>query len=79
MKPAPKVDVITMSPFLSLPSSWATASDDTGLELELDAPLTPADVVRGLVQAGCEVDEIRPERKGLEEVFLELVAKEPAP
>ena len=54
------------------------AADETGLELELDAPLTPADVVRILVQAGCEVDEIRPERKGLEEVFLDIVAREDA-
>jgi ABC-2 type transport system ATP-binding protein len=55
------------------------AADDTGLELELERPFTPADVVRGLVKAGCDVDEIRPERKGLEEVFLELVAKEEGP
>ena len=54
------------------------AADETGLELELDAPLTPADVVRSLVQAGCAVDEIRPERKGLEEVFLDIVAREDA-
>jgi hypothetical protein len=55
------------------------AADDTGFEIELDEPLTPADVVRLLVENGCSVDEIRPERKGLEEVFLELVAREDAP
>ena len=55
------------------------ASDDTGLEIELDAPVTPSDVVRLLVEHGCSVDEIRPERKGLEEVFLELVAREDQP
>jgi ABC-2 type transport system ATP-binding protein len=54
------------------------AADDTGLELELDDPLAPADVIRELVKAGCDVDEIRPERKGLEEVFLDIVAKEDA-
>jgi ABC-2 type transport system ATP-binding protein len=54
------------------------SADDTGLELELDYPLAPADVTRELFKAGCDVDEIRPERKGLEEVFLDIVAKEDA-
>ena len=54
------------------------AADDTGLEIELEEPMTASDVVFWLVGRGCAVDEIRPERKGLEEVFLELVAGEGA-
>jgi ABC-2 type transport system ATP-binding protein len=52
------------------------AADETGLEIELEEPMTASDVVFLLVEKGCAVDEIRPERKGLEEVFLELVAQE---
>jgi hypothetical protein len=37
-----------------------------------------ARMVRGLVQAGCEVEEVRPERLALEEVFLSLVREERA-
>ena len=62
-----------------VPAINVVAADDTGLEIELEPPLTPADVVRALVGHGWSVDEIRPERKGLEEVFLELVAREDAP
>jgi ABC-2 type transport system ATP-binding protein len=51
-------------------------ADDSGLEIELEEPMTASDVVFLLVEKGCAVDEIRPERKGLEEVFLELVAGE---
>ena len=36
-----------------------------------------AALVRALVDAGCDVHEVRPERLGLEEVFLRLVRTEP--
>ena len=48
-------------------------------EVELGGPLEAGTVVRHLVEAGCDVEEVRPERKGLEEVFLELVAQEGSP
>lgn len=47
--------------------------DEVGLLLELGPDASPAGVTRALVESGCEVDEIRPERMGLEEVFLRLV------
>lgn len=50
--------------------------DGAGFEVELREGLDSAAVVRRLVEAGCAVQEIRPERMGLEEVFLELVAQE---
>jgi ABC-2 type transport system ATP-binding protein len=51
-------------------------ADQSSLVIEPGAGLDAAAVVRALVEAGCAVDEIRPERMGLEEVFLELVAQE---
>ena len=49
---------------------------ESALEIELGVGLDAAVVVRILVECGCAVDEIRPERMGLEEVFLELLAQE---
>jgi ABC-2 type transport system ATP-binding protein len=49
---------------------------ESSFEVELRPPLEAPEVVRHLVEAGCDVEEIRPERRGLEEVFLELVAEE---
>jgi len=52
------------------------SAQQSGLEIELGAGLDAAAVVRTLVESGCAVDEIRPERMGLEEVFLELLKQE---
>jgi ABC-2 type transport system ATP-binding protein len=52
------------------------SAQQCGLEIELGAGLDAAAVVRALVESGCAVDEIRPERMGLEEVFLELLTHE---
>ena len=52
------------------------SAEQSGLEIELGAGLDVAAVVRTLVESGCAVDEIRPERMGLEEVFLELLKQE---
>lgn len=49
---------------------------EASFEVELTGQLEAGTVVRHLVEAGCAVEEVRPERKGLEEVFLELVARE---
>lgn len=50
------------------------ATDDGVVVAEGDAP----EVTRRLVEAGCDVHEVRPERMGLEEVFLRLVRNDPA-
>jgi len=50
--------------------------EQSSLEIEPGTGLDAAAIVRALVESGCAVDEIRPERMGLEEVFLELVAQE---
>ena len=53
---------------------WTVDATDTGVLVgEAGAP----EVVRRLVEAGCDVHEIRPERLGLEEVFLRLVRRDP--
>ena len=50
--------------------------DESSLEIEPGTGLDAAAIVRALVESGFAVDEIRPERMGLEEVFLELVEQE---
>lgn len=46
--------------------------------VDLHGAADPSTLVRALVEAGCAVAEIRPERLGLEEVFLRLVREEGA-
>ncbi|RKZ13575.1 hypothetical protein DRQ53_05995 [bacterium] len=49
---------------------------DSSFEIELGPGIDAAALVSALVGSGCAVSEIRPERMGLEDVFLELVARE---
>ena len=54
------------------PEPDAGPSDDAVL-VSTDPGVANAAIVRALVNAGCDVEEIRPERLGLEEVYLRLV------
>ena len=53
-------------------------ADATSLRVRQSGDRDAADAVRVLVEAGCSVHEVRPERMGLEEVFLRLVRSDPA-
>lgn len=46
---------------------------EDSLRVSAGASASTAEIVRALVHGGCEIDEVRPERLGLEEVFLRLV------
>jgi ABC-2 type transport system ATP-binding protein len=52
------------------------SAEQSSMVIEPGAGLDAAEVVKALVLSGCAVDEVGPERMGLEEVFLELVAQE---
>jgi len=52
-------------------------SDADSVRVRQSGDSGAADAVRELVAAGCSVHEVRPERMGLEEVFLRLVRSDP--
>lgn len=57
----------------SLPGVHLESGSDDAFLVSTDPGVQNAAIVRALVSAGCDVEEIRPERLGLEEVFLRLV------
>ncbi|HLT19942.1 MAG TPA: ABC transporter ATP-binding protein [Thermomicrobiales bacterium] len=68
----------TLTQVLRIPGVLSAEYDGGKLNVDLEEPAEPGEIVAVLVRCGARIDEVRPERGTLEDAFLTLVSSQHA-